>query len=274
MKDEGKDGDRDFLQWDTISLMSLLGIYVIVSYYIKADKNPRYNHKITNQKFDIDHIKEEIQNLLCYQSDALHWNINQVEKIGQICEKALESYRNISKILNVEMHSERSAEKRISLLLKGKESFMKLSRELAKKAQNRESLTIQPKERVFGAKARLTIENYLGGCYYFTCDEVELDNTKNIINLIEAKHSKSNLLPSVDDIKDGLLKMILYTNLKEVKISDKNYEHRPILKLSTDLDISVEKLMQSDILRLLKKEAKENSFYVFINEKNIEDCVF
>jgi len=33
MKDEGKEGDRDFLQWDTISLMSLLGIYVIISYY-------------------------------------------------------------------------------------------------------------------------------------------------------------------------------------------------------------------------------------------------
>ena len=30
IKDEGKDGDRDFLQWDTISLMSLLGVYVIV----------------------------------------------------------------------------------------------------------------------------------------------------------------------------------------------------------------------------------------------------
>jgi len=25
-KDEGKDGDRDFLQWDTVSLMSLLGV--------------------------------------------------------------------------------------------------------------------------------------------------------------------------------------------------------------------------------------------------------
>ena len=26
-KDEGKQGDRDFLQWDTISLMSLLNVY-------------------------------------------------------------------------------------------------------------------------------------------------------------------------------------------------------------------------------------------------------
>ena len=33
VKDEGFDGDRDYLQWDTISLMSLLGIYVIISYY-------------------------------------------------------------------------------------------------------------------------------------------------------------------------------------------------------------------------------------------------
>jgi len=33
VKDEGKEGDRDFLQWDTVSLMSLLGIYVIVAYY-------------------------------------------------------------------------------------------------------------------------------------------------------------------------------------------------------------------------------------------------
>lgn len=46
-KDEGKDGDRDFLQWDTVSLMSLLGIYVIIGYYNKAIKNKRYKNKIT-----------------------------------------------------------------------------------------------------------------------------------------------------------------------------------------------------------------------------------
>jgi len=30
IKDEGLEGDRDFIQWDTISLMSLLGIYIII----------------------------------------------------------------------------------------------------------------------------------------------------------------------------------------------------------------------------------------------------
>ena len=41
LKDEGKQGDRDFLQWDTISLMSLLGVYVIISYYVDASKKTK-----------------------------------------------------------------------------------------------------------------------------------------------------------------------------------------------------------------------------------------
>ena len=38
VKDEGFDGDRDFIQWDTISLMSLLDVYVILAYYSVAEK--------------------------------------------------------------------------------------------------------------------------------------------------------------------------------------------------------------------------------------------
>ena len=52
MKDEGKQGDRDFLQWDTIALMSLLGVYVIIGYYTDAERSLRYRHKITKQRFD------------------------------------------------------------------------------------------------------------------------------------------------------------------------------------------------------------------------------
>lgn len=39
VKDEGAAGDRDFLQWDSISLMSLLDVYVILAYYTSATKN-------------------------------------------------------------------------------------------------------------------------------------------------------------------------------------------------------------------------------------------
>lgn len=149
VKDEGKEGDRDFLQWDTISLMSLLGIHVIIGYYSNAERSKRYRHKITKQRFDIKYIKQQINNILSYQSDPLHWNLSQVEQIGTIGQKALKFYMEISNRLKVDMHSKNSAEKRIEQLLKGKDAFMTLSRKLAEKAQKRESITIQPKENVY-----------------------------------------------------------------------------------------------------------------------------
>lgn len=123
VKDEGKEGDRDFLQWDTISLMSLLGVYTIISFYSSAERSSRYRHKITNQRFDISHLKKEINNLLAYQSDALHWNLAQVENVGEIGKKAIDSYKRISKELEIEMHSEKSARKRVEELLTRKRVF-------------------------------------------------------------------------------------------------------------------------------------------------------
>ena len=264
IKDEGKRGDRDFLQWDTISLMSLLGVYVIIAHYTDAKRSRRYRHKITNQRFDVDYLKKEIKRLLSYQSDALHWNIEQTDRVGKIAQKALDVYNKISKKLKVEMHSKDSAEKRIQQLLKGKRAFMTLSRELAKKAQRRESLTIQPKERLNGTKATITIENYLGGYYYFTSDEVEIKN-KNVY-LVEGKHSRTNSLLSLEDIKDGLLKMILFTNLKNIKIDSKSYKPISVLKLTIEKGFRSDKITKSQkrVLDILKKEAKINGFKIRI----------
>lgn len=265
MKDEGKRGDRDFLQWDTISLMSLLGIYVIIGYYVDAVRSSRYRHKITNQRFDILYIKRQIKKLLSYQSDALHWNLTQIEEVGKTGQRALKSYEKISEKLKVIMHSRGSAENRIKELLKGKDEFMKLSRDLAKKAQKRESLTIQPKEKLTGKKGIITIKNYLGGYYYFTVDEIEIKN--NNIHLIEGKHTKTAKLPTLGDIKDGLLKMILFTNLENVKIDNKRYVPIPILKLTTENGFKAENLnkSQKEILALLRKEAKVNSFKILVS---------
>lgn len=264
IKDEGRDGDRDFLQWDTVSLMSLLGVYVIIAYYDSAERSKRYRHKITNQRFDISYIQGEIKNILSYQSDALHWNLAHIEKTGQIGQKALSSYSNISKKLKVEMHSKQSAEKRINELLKGRNNFMKLSRVLAERAQKREKLIVQPKEKLSGEKAIITIQNYLGGFYYFTSDEIEVK--KNRVFLIEGKHSKAKSLPTLMDIKDGLLKMILFANLGDVKIDNKDYNSKSVLKLSVEdgFDSGNLNKIQREILSLLNKEAKQNGFEVRI----------
>ena len=265
IKDEGGRGDRDFLQWDTVSLMSLLGVYVIVTYYKDAEKSKRYRHKITNQRFDTDYLKREIKKLLSYQSDALHWNLAQIKKVGKMTQKALNSYNRISKRLKVKIHSRDSAEKRIKQLLKGKDEFMILSRKLAEKAQRRESLTTQPKEQLSGMKATITIKNYLGGYYYFTADEAKARG-KNVF-LIEGKHSRTNSLPSLEDIKDGLLKMILFVNLKKVKLDNKTYNPVSILKLTTEKGFKSSNLnkSQKNALVLLRKEAKMNNFGLRIN---------
>ena len=265
VKDEGKQGDRDFVQWDTISLMSLLGVHVIIGYYSGASRSTRYWHKITDQRFDLEHLSDEIEGLLCYQSDALHWNIAQTEKIGHVGERALKAYSNVSEQLNVEMHSLKLAEQRINKLLEGKAEFMTLSRDLAKKAQARESVTTQPKEQLTGIKGTLTIKNYLGGYYYWTCDEIELHD--NQIFLIEAKHTKKDELPSSGDIKDALLKMILFTNLENLRVGEKDYFPIPIVKLTTAAGLSLQSQSsrRKNMLVNLRNEAETNGFRVSIN---------
>lgn len=269
VKDEGKDGDRDFLQWDTISLMSLLGVYVIIGYYVSAEKNPKYENKITNQKFDIQYIKDKISQLLYYQSDALHWNLDQIDQIGEIARYALEYYKEISKKLGVEMHSMEFLEKRIEDLYREKEQFMILSRKSARKAQERESKTLQPKELIHGKKGMITIKNYLGGYYYFTCDEIEVHD--NNIYLIESKYTKNQKLPSELDIKDGLVKMIVFTNLRNAMLEGKKYNVIPVLKLYTENEFKISSLSKSqqELLELLKKEAKHNRFNIKINNKEV-----
>lgn len=267
IKDEGKQGDRDFLQWDTISLMSLLGVYVIITYYADASISQRFTNKITNQEFAFTQIKTEIKKLSSYHSDALHWNLAQLNNVRTIGHRALVAYETISKKLGVEMHSQSSSERRIEQLVKGKDSFMSLSRELARKAQYRESVTKQPKEKLHGEKATLTIKNYLGGCYYFTCDEIEIHIED--LYLIEGKHTKTVNLPSLGDIKDGLVKMILFTNLQDVKMNDVDYNPIPVLKLTTGSGFSMKSVKSSEkeMLEALSKEAKTNKFRVLVNKQ-------
>jgi len=273
-KDEGKGGDRDFLQWDTISLMSLLDVYVIISYYNYAKRSSKYGNKkgnkITNQRFDAKQIKSEIKKLLDYRSGALHWNLEQIDNAGQIGEKALEAYENISKQTKVQMHLKSFSKKRIAKLLKNKKEFMGHSRFLAKKAQKREGRITQPHENVDGSKCTLTITNYLKGIYFFTCDECKMVNKD--IYLTEAKHTTKIGLPSLGDIKDGLLKMILFTNLKEVLIDGKKYSVKPILKLTTakGFDLKKFRVANPTYIQTLINEANKNNFTITINNISLD----
>ncbi|MDR0969504.1 MAG: hypothetical protein LBM67_03080 [Lentimicrobiaceae bacterium] len=234
VKDEGADGDRDFLQWDTVSLMSLLDVYVIFAYYNKAEVNPRYANKITNQQFDNEYIVSKIKEVEQYHSSALHWNLNELKtNLHGIIDKAKTAYAETERKLGVKLHNFDGLDNFKAKIGNEVENFMLFSREKAEKAQTREIHTIQPKECLSTlTKAKITITNYLGGQYFFTVDEILIDG--NTVYLIEDKHSKTCILPSIGDIKDGLLKMILYSNLCEVKVNGKAMKSKAVLKLTSE----------------------------------------
>lgn len=277
IKDEGKEGDRDFIQWDTVSLMSLLDVFVVFSYYKTAEKHKSRKNKITNQQFDNEWTKQKISEIKNYHSSALHWNLKEIEcSFPNLIQKSKEAYNSLSKKLNVEFHNEQGIDLFAEQFMQGVNEFMITSRQKARKAQKREVNTIQPKESLSTlTKAKITIENYLGGKYYFTVDEIVIQ--ENELFLIEAKHSKNSVLPSIGDIKDGLLKMILYCNLKNVFISDQEYKIIPTLKLTSsrikdkitlcNLNTN-ECLSKKDkvILKKLFKEANKNKFKILIEK--------
>ncbi|KAA6305549.1 hypothetical protein EZS27_042798, partial [termite gut metagenome] len=147
VKDEGGEGDRDYIQWDTVSLMSLLDVFVVFAYYDKAEVNPRNNGKITNQQFDNKYVISKIEEIEQYHSSALHWNLNELNtNLPEIVDQVKISYVKIEGDTGVKLHNFLGLENFKEKISKDVSSFIFFSREKAKQAQTREYVTIQPKE--------------------------------------------------------------------------------------------------------------------------------
>lgn len=279
IKDEGTDGDRDFLQWDTVSLMSLLDVFVIFAYYEKAEK---LNNKITKQQFNNRYVISKIKEIQNYHSSALHWNLYELnQNLHKIIDKVKVSYTKIENDTGIKLHGLKGIDKFKEKIGKDVSLFMEFSRDKALHAQAREYVTKQPKESLSTlTKAKITITNYLGGQYFLTVDEIILGSHK--VSLIEGKHSRNSLLPSKGDIKDGLLKMILFSNLTLVTIKGKKINSEAVLSLtSTKINGAINsKDTKKDILNFIERnnftqqqkllvdslisEAKKNKFLIKI----------
>lgn len=211
--------------------MSLLDVYVIFAYYNKAEKSDK--NKITNQRFYNKFVIDKIIEIEQYHSSALHWNLNELQhSFPDIVRKAKTAYLKIENDTDIEIHDPKGITDFQNQIAKNIDEFMQFSRDKAQAAQSREIVTFQPKEQLETlSKARITISNYLGGKYYFTVDEVAVNN--NNLYLIEDKNTDKTILPSKSDIKDGLLKMILYSNLKSVTVNNHDYNCTAILSLTS-----------------------------------------
>ncbi|MBD2568059.1 hypothetical protein [Anabaena lutea] len=283
IKDEGKDGDRDIIQYSTISWMNLLNIYIVLAYYETAQKSNKKGQatrdKLTNQKFNHEFVNNQIHEILAYRQSALHWNKNLFEKkFLQIFEKALNSYDEISNRTGVIIHARVGMDNYLRKITEEFEHFKNISLKGSQNASKREAMTSHKLEYLAdGLKATFSIENYLGGIYYLTPDEIVFDNDMYIIQ--ESKNSSKESLPKLSDIQDGLFKLILFSNLDSLTLDGKPVDFVTKLKLTgknvvghiifpdatvQDLDYFLQANMtvftkkQKELIRRLSLEAENN----------------
>lgn len=236
IKDEGADGDLDKIQYSTISWMNLLNIYIVLGYYDQAQKNNRpqkkTKNKINQQKFNCREVNEQIAKISTYKQSALHWNRTLIEeRFVKIYRSALDSYEKIGQETGTVMHHRSTQEQYLSKILNDFEEFKNISLRGSKGASLREIQTFHEMEYLSeGFKATFQIENYLGGVYFLTADEVLKD--KDIYTIQESKNSTSGFLPGLSDIKDGLFKLILFSNLDSLLLDGKNVLFQSCLKLT------------------------------------------
>ncbi|MBA3334246.1 MAG: VWA domain-containing protein [Acidobacteria bacterium] len=280
LKDEGLGGERDFLQWDTISLLSLLDVHVILAFYNDAVKNTLKNDQITAQKFDHKFVSAKLNGVVNFKGSAREWNEKEARELKNIFEKARNAYREISKKTKTYLHDETALNELIDFA-ETPQKFIDFSRVKSQKAQTREFQTVQPKEALETAtKQRLTITNALFGKYFFTVDETRKES--KTVYLIEAKHSQRTILPNENDIKDALVKMMVYTNLQNLRINGEKLDFVPVVKItskklkgaisqsSDDSEVSnfakvnLLNIAQKDFLQKLIMEARANRFQLIL----------
>lgn len=236
MKDEGSDGDLDKIQYSTISWMNLLNVYIVLAYYERADKNrsPKQNNrsKLTNQKLNVESVQNQIKEIISYKQSALHWNRTLFENhFTEIYEKAITAYELISSKAKVSVHPRGAKLQYLDIIRQDYQQFRDISLKGSQGAALRESKTNHVHEYLEdGGKSIFLIENYLGGVYHLTADEVLRERGKYIIQ--ESKNTTRNFLPSISDVKDGLFKLILFANLHSLKVKGREVKFTTRLKLT------------------------------------------
>jgi hypothetical protein len=294
IKDEGigaskNKSNNDRINFITLSWMNLTNVYVILAWYCDAEKMSDY--RITNQKFDVDYVNEKIKEISEFQFDAHHWNNKHFQKdFAEVYNKAVKSYEKIGKKLAVKMHSASdhngflgkiiSEDKKSIDLEKFAEqtlgkSKLAANREICVKHKN-EYLTLKSEKPVFEMK------NNLGGRYYLTSDEIEINPKTKTAVIRECKNSTEGRLPKETDIKDGLFKILLFSQIKRMEIDGEEYSYAVKLKLTGKITSSlmlptkqdiVEKFVLAEkisgtekkLLEMLNEEASLNGYQIEIS---------
>lgn len=262
IKDEGKGGDVDRFQYPTLSWMNLLNTYIVLAYYSRAERNEvqiaRGKMKITKQKFDNNFVKDQIKEIMNCGVSAYHWNTNLIkERFAEIFELAVEAYQQISKSTGIPV---RDAKRQLAYIAEVKREFnyfRTLSLTNSQRSSSRESATLHTLELLGeGEKATILIENYMKGVYPLSPDGVF---KRNDAYIIEESKNTNKKLPSIGDIKDGLLKLVLFSNLSWLKLGERQVPFQTRFRLTGNLKSSIAlPASDAEITRFL--EANKGNF--------------
>lgn len=234
--DEGYNGNFDKIQYSTISLMNLLDVYIVLGYYESAERNMLTKHrdkeKLTNQRLASDFVNEQIEEIAHSGLSAPDWNRKLFEeRFTETAVRAVNAYKAISKKQGVVTRSYENLMVYLGKIKTEYEQFKRMSLEDSRRAVQRELATLHKSESLGeGAKASFLIEDHLGGVFHLTADEGFLEGDKYIIQ--ESKNSGEKQLPALADIKDGLLKLILYSNLNTLHLEGEQVKYSTRLKLT------------------------------------------
>ncbi|MBC7795681.1 MAG: VWA domain-containing protein [Pyrinomonadaceae bacterium] len=283
VKDEGAGGDRDFLQFDTFSLLNLLEVYVVSGYYDAAKISPRRDNAIIDQQLNNDFVTAKLKELTTTTLSPYEWNLRELKNLKVTVEAAKTAYQKLAEQMKIRLHDAQGLDNFVNKLSGDIAQFAEFSRQKSQRAQNREINTDQPKETMpTQTKSRITISDYLGGKYFFTVDEAVFEN--ETLYLIESKHHQGGKLTSIGDIKEGLVKMMVYRNLVDVKRNGKPVKHKAVLRLTANKTIGaitsdakpeeIAKFIeannfnakQAKLLRDLMQEATFNNFVVRVEQ--------
>jgi hypothetical protein len=238
IKDEGADSaNNDRINFMTFSWMSLLNVYIVLAWYETASRKSGDKELITSQRLNANHVREKLTALGSYHLSALHWNTTHFqEDFEPLFLKAVNSYQQISALTQTRLHAPEDHLRVLDRYRKhGRFDLHAFKEETLMRSHSaaaRETQTTHAAEFLQdGTKNLFYISNYLGGEYYLSPDEVYIED--GVLVIQESKNStKGTNLPTRDDLKDGLFKLILYGNLKQVYLNNQEMMFRVRLKIT------------------------------------------
>jgi len=245
LKEEGESGEQNKLHPNTIYWMSTLGVYVVIGYYNdailgkigkqstnakKGKPSKEGKRKFSSQLLELESIKKQIHQIIKEKPDIIKWNNEQVKKIPELLEKTIQRYRELGKKLGVPLKTKalKNLEENAKKWKKNPETLFSDMKKLELDAQNRETRTNHKHESIpteYGGKAKFTIECGKSEMLYLTADAVDVNKNKKIITITEAKNTTKDDFPNKENIKDDLMKLVLFKKT-DFQIGGEKYQKK------------------------------------------------